>query len=86
MTTAIKILATVNAPYGVDMTANALADAITDINSVDSFNAPVFSFFSEVSPALQMEFINEMGVDKGAAAAVAAGFQELAGYDLPLAA
>ncbi|KZM48917.1 hypothetical protein [Labrenzia sp. OB1] len=82
MNTAIKILATVNAPYGVDMTA----DANTNINSVDSFNAPVFSFFSEVSPALQMEFINEMGVDKGAAAAVAAGFQELAGYDLPLAA
>lgn len=60
--------------------------AIINMNSVDSFNAPVFSFFSEIAPALQEDFIAEMGVDKDAVAAVAVGFEKLAGYHLPLAA
>lgn len=86
MSTAVKILATINAPYGADMNAFELAHAIADMSSVDSFNACVFSFFSEIAPSLQEAFIAEMGADKDAVAAVAAGFEKLAGYPLPLAA
>lgn len=86
MSTACKILATVNAPYGADMSACALANAIADMGSLAKFDASVFSFFSEVAPARQRAFIREMGVDKDAVAAVASGFEKLAGYKLALAA
>ena len=86
MTTTSKILQSINAPYAMDMSAHALAEAIVDMTSVEAMNAQVFSFFSEISPDLQEKFIRELGVDKNAAVAVAKGFQELAGYDLPLAA
>jgi hypothetical protein len=45
----------------------------------------VYTFLSEVSPKLQQSFIDEMGVHKDAAFAVARKFSDLAGYKLPLA-
>jgi len=39
-----------------------------------------------VKPDLQKAFVTEMELDPYAVATVAAGFQKLAGYDLPLAA
>jgi|GEM_PF-1976432 len=43
------VLATVNAPYGANLSAHQLAALIADPKSASDFNAPVFSFFSEVT-------------------------------------
>jgi hypothetical protein len=83
---ATLVLATVNAPYGAGLSAHQLAAMISDPASASDFNAPVFAFFSEVSPALQHEFIVDMGLDGEEVSAVASQFAELSGYTLPLAA
>ena len=80
------VLATVNAPYGANLSAHQLAALIADPQSANHFNAPVFSFFSEVSQALQQEFINEMGADAEKVSMVANLMAQLSGYALPLAA
>jgi hypothetical protein len=79
------VLTTVAASYGVEVSARELADRIQDPASATAFDAPTFAFFSEVSPRLQAEFIEEMGVSRAAAIVVATLFSEAAGYALPLA-
>jgi hypothetical protein len=86
MTGMAQVLTTVNAPYGADLSAHQLASMIADPKSVSDFNAPVFAFFSEAPPALQKEFIENMGVDREQACKVAGQFSEASGYTLPLAA
>ena len=81
-----QVLATVNAPYGADLSAHQLAALIVDPQSATDCVAPVFAFFSEVSASVQELFIADMGVNKGDASKVAARFSELSGYALPLAA
>lgn len=83
---ATMVLATVNAPYGADLSAHQLAAMIVDPKSATEFNAPVFSFFSEVPPAAQLEFIKGMGVNPADVESVATQMAELSGYKLPLAA
>jgi hypothetical protein len=67
------------------VTVAQLAEKIADIKSADSYDGSVFALLSEVSPKLQQSFIDEMGVHKDAAFAVARKFSDLAGYKLPLA-
>ncbi|QKS01133.1 hypothetical protein F9288_16990 [Sphingomonas sp. CL5.1] len=81
---ATQVLATVNAPYGANLTAHQLAAMIADPKSVKS--APVFAFFSEVSAPIQKQFIAEMDVDAAKAGALATRIARLSGYKLPLAA
>lgn len=81
-----QVLATVNAPYGVSLSAHRLAALIADPKSASGFNAPVFAFFSEVPPALQKQFIKGMGVDAAQVSKVANQLSVLSGYTLPLAA
>ena len=83
---ATQVLVTVNAPYGTDVSAHQLAAKIADPKSALECNAPVFAFFSEVSPEMQKEFIKTMGVDEEQASKVAAKFSEVSGYTLSLAA
>lgn len=83
---AIQVLAIVNAPYGANLSAHQLAMMIADPNSADNFSATVFSFFSEVSPSLQKQFMVSMGIDEAKAAEVASQFSKVSGYALPLAA
>lgn len=84
--TTAQVLATVNAPYGANHSAHQLAALIADGSSADSCEAGVFAFFSEVEPATQSAFLEEMNVDVAKAQAVAAQFSKMAGYTLPLAA
>lgn len=86
MNVATQVLATVNAPYGADLSAHQLAAMITDPKSASNFVAPVFSFFSEVALPMQKQFIAGMGVDAIKASQVADEFSKLSGYALPLAA
>ena len=81
---ALKVMSTVNAPYGAVLSAAQLADMIVDIKSADNLNSAVFAFLSDVSPKLQMEFIDQMGVSRTAVAKVASKFSRLAGYKLAL--
>lgn len=81
-----KVLTTVNAPYGVKLSAHQLADMIVDPASAEVFDASVFSFFSEVKPTLQMAFVEDMGLDESAVHHVASAFSEKCGYGLALAA
>jgi len=86
MNVATQVLATVNAPYGADLSAHQLAAMIADPKSASNFEAPVFSFFSEVALPMQKQFIAGMGVDAVKATQVADEFSKLSGYALPLAA
>jgi len=83
---ATQVMTTVNAPYGADLSAHQLAVMLADPKSADDFNAPVFSFFSEVPVGVQKQFLNVMGIDEAKASKVADQFAKLSGYALPLAA
>jgi hypothetical protein len=63
---ASKILGTVNAPYGANLSAHQLAACISSLETMKEAFGPVFSFFTEVKPNLQYDFIQEMGVEDGA--------------------
>jgi hypothetical protein len=78
------VLTTVRAPYGVKVTAAQLAEKIVSAKSADEYDAVAFSFFSDVSPNLQKEFIKQMGVNADLAAIVANKFSKLAGFKLAL--
>jgi len=83
---AIKVLSTVNAPYGTNLSAEQLASKISDFASVENFDASAFSFYSEVKADFQRQFLDEMEIDHGAASEIAQKFSHLAGYHPALAA
>ncbi|MET7243868.1 hypothetical protein ABZT49_10905 [Methylobacterium sp. EM32] len=83
---ATKVLSTVNAPYGANLSARQLAAKIVDPASVSADDASVFAFLSDVSEDLQRQFIGVMGLDAAQVRAIATRFAEKAGYPLPLAA
>ena len=83
---ALKVLSTVNAPYGTDLSAEELASKISDPESVENFDASAFSFYSEVNADLQHQFLDEMEIDRTSASEIARRFSKLAGYRLALAA
>ena len=82
---ASKILGTVNAPYGANLSACELAAAISDIEAAQSAMGPAFSFFSEVSPELQVSFVSEMGLPHEKVRQGAKHFQTLCPFPLALA-
>ncbi|TYC91535.1 MULTISPECIES: hypothetical protein [Novosphingobium] len=81
-----KVLTTVNAPYGANLSAHQLAEKLVSSDSVDTFDASVFAFFSEVNPPLQKAFIADMGVDEGKVHVIANAFAQKSGFPLALAA
>jgi len=81
-----KVLTTVNAPYGANLSVHQLAARIVDPKSVATFDASVFAFFSEVKPLLQKAFIQAMGMDEKKVHHVATAFAAKSGFDLALAA
>ena len=80
-----QILATVNGPYGTNVSAQQLAALIADPSCAQACNACAFAFFSEIALATQLAFIAEMNVDPAKVKAVARQFSDMAGYPLPLA-
>lgn len=82
---ASKILGTVNAPYGANLSAGQLAHAISDIEVAQPAMGPAFSFFSEVSLELQMSFVSEMGLSHHEVRQVAKHFQALCPFPLAFA-
>ena len=82
---AVKVLSTVNAPYGTALSAEQLASKISDAASAVLYDSSAFCFFSEVDEDLQYSFLDEMCVDPETAFELARKFSVLAGYTLPLA-
>lgn len=85
MHAASKILGTVNAPYGMNLSACQLARAISDIDAAKSATGPAFSFFSELPLDLQLSFVAEMGLSPPKVQQVAKHFQSLCLFPLPYA-
>ncbi|MBT9387066.1 hypothetical protein KM176_24720 [Pseudooceanicola sp. CBS1P-1] len=83
---ASKILGTVNAPYGANLSASQLAACISDIAATQSAMGPVFSFFSELAPELQNDFVAEMGLSAAKVRSVAEIMQASCPFPLALAA
>jgi len=81
-----KVQSTVNAPYGANLSACQLAACISDLDEMQKAVGPVFAFFSEVRPELQLAFIAEMGVDESAARKVAHHIADRVPYRIALAA
>ena len=86
MDVATSVLATVNAPYGANLSAQQLAAKIVDPDSLDAVDASVFAFFSEVDERLQHQFIELMGIDLKHYHWMADQFAAKAGYNLSRAA
>ena len=84
-TVASKVLGTVNAPYGADLSAHQLAACISSLDTMHEALGQVFSFFTEVKVDLQEAFIQEMGIEDGAKT-VAAYLQTQCANPIPLAA
>jgi len=85
MSIASKVLTTVNASYGAVLTAEQLGDKIVSLGSVANYDCFAFAFFTDLSPTLQIAFVEMMKLDTKAVTEVANGFAALAGYDLALA-
>ena len=83
---ALKVLSTVNAPYGTTLSAVQLAAKISDPASIENFDPSAFSFYSEVDADLQKSFLDEMHIDHSAASEIARKFSALAGYSMALVA
>jgi hypothetical protein len=80
-----KALATVNAPYGADLSAQQLAVSLVDPDAGRACPGPIFAFFSEISVQDQKRFIEEMGLNMQEVRRVATALSAKAGYKLALA-
>lgn len=78
------VLSTVNAPYGMQLDAAALAEQIALTRDVSACTGPVFAFFSEIPLELQLQFIDQAGLELSAMKKIATDLGQVAGYDMPL--
>ena len=83
---ASKVLSTVNAPYGADLSACQLAACISDLGEMQKAIGPTFAFYTEVKPEHQLAFIKEMGISEKAIKTVAKHIAGKVPYDIALAA
>ncbi|MGB0506351.1 MAG: hypothetical protein ACPGGK_09155 [Pikeienuella sp.] len=86
MPVASKILSTVNAPYGANLSACQLAACISDMSEMEKAFGPTFSFFTEIGAEHQFAFLEEVGVSKAAVKPVAQYFASKVPYSIALAA
>lgn len=84
-TVSLAVLATVNAPYGTNLTREELARRLGDPTSADTCDAAVFCFLSEIDRKMQDRFVEEMGIDPGVVGTLAQTFEKMAGFELPMA-
>lgn len=80
-----KVLSTVNAPYGARISASTLASSISDLNEMPKASGQVFSFFTEIDPALQVLFVKEMSLSLAKVSKVAKFIASKVPYTIALA-
>jgi hypothetical protein len=82
---AALVLATVNAPYSVRLTAHELAHCLQDQAAARAVPGHMSSFFGEVDPALQISFASLFGISEAQLIAAAKAFASYSGESYPLA-
>jgi hypothetical protein len=80
------VLATVNAPYSVQLDAPGLAHCLLDQAAAQAVPGHMSSFFGEVSHALQIDFAQQFNVTHAQLVAAAKAFAAYSGESYPLAA
>jgi hypothetical protein len=83
---AALVLATVNAPHSMQLTAQDLAHCLQDHAAARALPGHMSSFFGEVKPELQCEFARLFGISRPQLAAAAKAFSSYSGESYPLAA
>jgi hypothetical protein len=86
MKNAALVLTTVNAPHSKQLDARTLAHCLLDLAAAKRMPGHVSSFFSEVDPALQLEFAEMFNIAKAQLVASAKAFAVYTGESYPLAA
>jgi hypothetical protein len=80
------VLATVNAPYSQQLTAQELADCLIDHDKAKAMPGHMSSFFGEVAPELQIDFASRFNITKAQLVAAARAFALYSGETYPIAA
>ena len=80
------VLATVNAPYTRQVSAQELANCLRDHDTAKAMAAHMSSFLGDVQPDLQVEFAKEFDVSRAQLAAAARAFAAYSGGSFPHAA
>jgi hypothetical protein len=84
MGTTTTIIDMISEACGGTITATELAMRIADPASASDADPYALRFYSDVPLRLQLDFIEEMGVDLVSAILVARDFANLAGWEMPL--
>ncbi len=79
------VLATVNAPYSKQLTAQELAHFLLDQEAAKTVPGQMSSFFGEVKPELQLEFAGQFEIAPAQLVAAAKSFSNYSGESYPLA-
>lgn len=83
---AALVLATVNAPHSVQLTAQQLACCLQDQAAAKKAPGHVSAFFGDVDPALQLDFASQFDITESELVAAAKAFSLYSGETYPLAA
>ena len=86
MTSPDLVLATVNAPYSQQLSAQELVHCLQDQEAAKAVPGHMSSFFGDVQPELQQEFADLFGVGHEQLVAAAKAFSNYSGASYPLAA
>lgn len=80
------VLTTVNAPFSKKLDAQGLVHCLLDPAAAKAMPGHMSSFFSEVTPTLQVEFAGMFNVTEPQLSAAAKAFAAYSGESYPLAA
>jgi hypothetical protein len=80
------VLTTINAPHGKQLDAQALACCLLDPSAAKTVPGHMSTFFSEVSPALQIAFAGLYDISEQQLIDAAKAFAIYSGESYPLAA
>jgi hypothetical protein len=81
----IIVLSKINAPHAEMMTAAELCACFFDIQKSKAWAGHVSSFYSEISPDLQVAFAAQNGIDKPALVSAAKEFAAWSGQSYEIA-
>jgi hypothetical protein len=80
------VLATVNAPYSKQLSAQELVHCLLDHAAARAAPGHMSSFFGDVAPELQCEFAELFGISHAQLTEAAKAFSNYSGESYPLAA
>lgn len=72
-------LSKINAPFRAHVSADDVAACIQSVEMAQQRPGHMSSFFGELSPEIQLGFVNAMGIDRQALVAAARAFSKWSG-------